>query len=1064
VTAAATAAGPGDPALVRLERRMEDIEEAQAALAARVAGEGGEARLKEMAGSLAGLIRDKSATLETALAGLDQLRARLKTLEQIGDLAEARGLFEGLSGRIAALETAREAAASAGNPFAEIAEQLTRLYAQKDATTETVFARLAPVEAKLREIETGLAARDPAAALERVEARIKTEIATLRDRLRGIEAGETPALATLTERMAGLADRAGTEAAEREGRLGPLEARLAALEAGAGDLAAARAEIGGLAARIEDGRAAFAAEIAALRAAAAENPFAEISEQLTRLYEQKDATVETVFARLAPLETRLAEMEGRLAGLDPQAALDRFAERLETAQAAHAASEAALRDRIAALENPGETPFAEIAEQLTRLYAQKDATVETVFARLAPLEAKLAGMEARLSGLDPEAALARFAERLEAAQAAQAAAEAALRDRIAALEEPGETPFAEIADQLTRLYAQKDATVETVFARLAPLEAKLGAVEGRLAGLDPQAALDRFAERLEAATAALDGRVAALEGAENPFAEIGAQLTRLYAQKDATVETVFARLAPLEAKLAEVEGRLGGLDPAAALARFAERLEAAQAAHEATEAALRDRIAALEAPGENPFAEIAEQLTRLYAQKDATVETVFARLAPLEAKLAEIEGGLAGLDPKAALDRFAERLEALQARLAAVEEPGENPFAEIAEQLTRLYAQKDATVETVFARLAPLEAKLAEVEGQLPGLDPKAALDRFAERLEALQDRVAAVEAPGENPFAEIAEQLTRLYAQKDATVETVFARLAPLEAKLSEIEGGLAGLDPRAALDRFAERLEALQARLAAVEDPGENPFGEIADQLTRLYAQKDATVETVFARLAPLEAKLGTLEGGLAGSLPRLAALEAELAARDPGAALADLAARVAALQADREQAAARIDALQAALGETAAGQPFGEIADQLTRLYAQKDAAVAAVMERLAPLEAQLAALGDRPWEEATEAARAEAEAVAAQLIALSAAAAQTELFADRLALLEANLPRLSAAQLRMMELIERQVPGASQASPARAAAPAPADAPAAVPTDAAGLEALRDLPRVVTMHHK
>jgi predicted transcriptional regulator len=991
VTAAATAAGPGDPALVRLERRMEDIEEAQAALAARVAGEGGEARLKEMAGSLAGLIRDKSATLETALAGLDQLRARLKTLEQIGDLAEARGLFEGLSGRIAALETAREAAASAGNPFAEIAEQLTRLYAQKDATTETVFARLAPVEAKLREIETGLAARDPAAALERVEARIKTEIATLRDRLRGIEAGETPALATLTERMAGLADRAGTEAAEREGRLGPLEARLAALEAGAGDLAAARAEIGGLAARIEDGRAAFAAEIAALRAAAAENPFAEISEQLTRLYEQKDATVETVFARLAPLETRLAEMEGRLAGLDPQAALDRFAERLETAKAAHAASEAALRDRIAALENPGETPFAQIAEQLTRLYAQKDATVETVFARLAPLEAKLAGMEARLSGLDPEAALARFAERLEAAQAAQAAAEAALRDRIAALEEPGETPFAEIADQLTRLYAQKDATVETVFARLAPLEAKLGAVEGRLAGLDPQAALDRFAERLEAATAALDGRVAALEGAENPFAEIGAQLTRLYAQKDATVETVFARLAPLEAKLAEVEGRLGGLDPAAALARFAERLEAAQAAHEAAEAALRDRIAALEAPGENPFAEIAEQLTRLYAQKDATVETVFARLAPLEAKLSEIEGGLAGLDPRAALDRFAERLEALQARLAAVEEPGENPFAEIAEQLTRLYAQKDATVETVFARLAPLEAKLAE-------------------------------------------------------------------------IEGGLAGLDPRAALDRFAERLEALQVRLAAVEDPGENPFGEIADQLTRLYAQKDATVETVFARLAPLEAKLGALEGGLAGSLPRLAALEAELAARDPGAALADLAARVAALQADREQAAARIDALQAALGETAAGQPFGEIADQLTRLYAQKDAAVAAVMERLAPLEAQLAALGDRPWEEATEAARAEAEAVAAQLIALSAAAAQTELFADRLALLEANLPRLSAAQLRMMELIERQVPGASQASPARAAAPAPADAPAAVPTDAAGLEALRDLPRVVTMHHK
>ena len=104
----------------------------------------------------------------------------------------------------------------------------------------------------------------------------------------------------------------------------------------------------------------------------------------------------------------------------------------------------------------------------------------------------------------------------------------------------------------------------------------------------------------------------------------------------------------------------------------------------------------------------------------------------------------------------------------------------------------------MFARLAPLEARLA-------ALDPTAALDRFAERLEAVQGRVAAIEG-AENPFAEISEQLTRLYAQKDATVETVFARLAPLEARL-------AALDPTAALDRFAERLEAVQGRVAAIE-----------------------------------------------------------------------------------------------------------------------------------------------------------------------------------------------------------------------------------------------------------
>ena len=41
----------------------------------------------------------------------------------------------------------------------------------------------------------------------------------------------------------------------------------------------------------------------------------------------------------------------------------------------------------------------------------------------------------------------------------------------------------------------------------------------------------------------MQGRVTALEGAENPFAEIAEQLTRLYGQKDAAVETVLARLA-----------------------------------------------------------------------------------------------------------------------------------------------------------------------------------------------------------------------------------------------------------------------------------------------------------------------------------------------------------------------------------------------------------------------------------------------------------------------------------------------------------------------------------------
>ena len=244
--------------------------------------------------------------------------------------------------------------------------------------------------------------------------------------------------------------------------------------------------------------------------------------------------------------------------------------------------------------------------------------------------------------------------------------------------------------------------------------------------------------------------------------------------------------------------------------------------------------ARLDAPAENPFAEISEQLTRLYAQKDATIETVFARLAPLEAKLAEI--GRAR-DPQAALDGFAARLEALQSRLDA---PAENPFAEISEQLTRLYAQKDATIETVFARLAPLEAKLAELQARSPRPARRRSTASPA-RLEALQSRL---DAPAENPFAEISEQLTRLYAQKDATIETVFARLAPLEAKLAEIEDWRRRWRrwPRPSSSgarRLRGRLETLQrtqgevaaglAALRAVLGDGNvaQPFAAIAEQL---------------------------------------------------------------------------------------------------------------------------------------------------------------------------------------------------------------------------------------------
>ena len=150
---------------------------------------------------------------------------------------------------------------------------------------------------------------------------------------------------------------------------------------------------------------------------------------------------------------------------------------------------------------------------------------------------------------------------------------------------------------------------------------------------------------------------------------------------------------------------------------------------------------------------------------------MIARLGPVESRLAAFEAALAAADPQGALDRFAERLEGVAGRMTALEGAGKSA-TEISERLTDLYRQKDAAIEALVGRLAPLEARLAE-------LDPQGALDRFAERLEAVQARVSLIEG-AENPVAEITERLAELHAQKDVAVEALVERLAPMEARLA--------------------------------------------------------------------------------------------------------------------------------------------------------------------------------------------------------------------------------------------------------------------------------------------
>ena len=149
-----------------------------------------------MAGQLLGLIRDKNATLETALAGLDQLAPGCG-LEQMGEPAEARALLDGLGG--ARRARAAQAAAEAGIE-ARLAALGQRARGRAPAApsgwrgsrraatpgSRRRFARLAPLEARLAALEgatprraaeksSDAEARAEREALKRLEARLEAQ-------------------------------------------------------------------------------------------------------------------------------------------------------------------------------------------------------------------------------------------------------------------------------------------------------------------------------------------------------------------------------------------------------------------------------------------------------------------------------------------------------------------------------------------------------------------------------------------------------------------------------------------------------------------------------------------------------------------------------------------------------------------------------------------------------------------------------------------------------------------------------------------------------------------------
>ena len=423
------------------------------------------------------------------------------------------------------------------------------------------------------------------------------------------------------------------------------------------------------------------------------------------------------------------------------------------------------------------------------------------------------------------------------------------------------------------------------------------------------------------------------------------------------------------------------------------------------------------------MAELGERLAELQARKEAAVTAVLDRLQPLEARLQEVAAAAAAPDP--ALGRLAERVAALEA--------SGSPVAELGDKLAGLHAQKDAALAAVLDRLQPLEAGLQALARDR-GPDP--AFDRLAERL-------AVLEAAGARwPSSATSSPSCMLGGTRRS--RRCSTGLQPLEARLQEVAAAAA------APDELAERVAALEA--------SGSPVAELGDKLAGLHAQKDAALAAVLDRLQPLEAGLQALARDIAAPDPAFDRLAERLAVLEAaGSPVAELGERLAELQARRDAAVTavldRLQPLETRLQEVAAREPaVDRLAERLQALGAALAAAEAGLAARLAAVEQGLG-----PDRQSEDAARAEAQAIATQLIAMHAAAAQTELFADRLALLEASLPRLSVSQSLMMQALERQAALPEPSAPVAAEAPEPPAAPDP-------LAAFRDLPRIVSLHQK
>lgn len=732
-------------------------------------------------------------------------------------LDELRRREEQLAARVSALEVAIE----------QPVEVDPALVEEIHATAE----RLAAVQAALEHVARVEDVTALAGSLAEVEA-LRATVVDLATRT--VDLPSSDDLQRDRQQIADLADRLDETASALGGLVSAEE--LQVLRAAVGDLAARPAGDPGLDERVAElGRSVEALAV-----------LAEASSGAEGLQEALEGIAGQVEAALTAAAAAQAGVDGLRAPLEGIASLGARVDLVEGADAEQAAQLVALRTDVAALEavrsqvDEAAAAAAHVGEELARLgrdvaglgaLAERVEGLETAVARSGVLEGALQSLAGEVAELgrrpegDPALAtrldalvdqVASLAARVEPVGALSAAVEEAAA-RIAAVEAVADD-VAGLREAIGRLETRPDADTE------------LGPRLDQLADRVERLAIDALGPAAEAAVAGVAARVDELAGAQTAALERSDELsTRLeelavavagLREAHAGRSDVDPRIDALDAALAELELRLDGTAPAAAVASLLGAVDELQALVGPLAGVggrvehLERRVADAESHAADAAHTTAEAILAVREQLDSMTLRTEEQVGALLERLTEVERSVPAsveADP------------ALHADVAALGEAVEAVRATLATELARVeraWVSEREALEEQIAAMAGAASAAPESSGEASSAStPAPELAKLARDLERLSDRVVEQERSLVEHFARRERALVeRLGAGTD-----VGARLAELTRRIEEVRvraersgaaGGSGGAVSDAEIDELKDSLFGRLERLASSID----------------------------------------------------------------------------------------------------------------------------------------------------------------------------------------------------------------------------------------------------------